>query len=159
MNEPILRAGSQGDWVFYLQQLLGQAGYDPGGVDGDFGAGTLSALRAFQRDYGLTDDGVAGPATWSTLTGETTPADGGTTPADGGTTPTGNGTTPTDGGTDVVPDSLVTAGAPASLSEWSDAEKEAFFDGTVSQSNDAGVPEDVPLLAMSDVPSDGGVIA
>lgn len=151
MNEPILRSGAQGDWVFYLQQLLGQAGYDPGGLDGDFGAGTLSALQAFQRDYGLTADGVAGPATWAALTGGTTPTDE--------SSPTGGGTTPTDGGTDVVPDSLVTAGAPASLSEWSDAEKEAFFDGTVSQSNDAGVPEDVPLLAMSDVPSDGGVIA
>jgi peptidoglycan hydrolase-like protein with peptidoglycan-binding domain len=145
MNEPILRSGSQGDWVYYLQQLLAQAGYDPNGLDGDFGAGTLAALQSFQQAYGLTVDGVAGPATWAALTGEASP--------------TGDGTTPTDGGSDVVPDSLVTAGAPASLSDWSDAEKEAFFEGTVSQSNDAGVPEDVPLLAMSDVPSDGGVIA
>lgn len=152
MNEPVLRSGSQGDWVYYLQQLLGQAGYDPNGVDGDFGPGTLAALQAFQQDYGLTVDGVAGPATWAALTGEASPTGD-------GTTPTGDGTTPTDGGTDVVPDSLVTAGAPASLSDWSDAEKEAFFEGTVSQSNDAGVPEDVPLLAMSDVPADGGVIA
>jgi peptidoglycan hydrolase-like protein with peptidoglycan-binding domain len=138
MNEPILSTGSQGDWVYYLQQLLGQAGYDPGGFDGDFGNGTLAALESFQRDYGLVVDGVAGPATWAALTGETVPADG---------------------GSDGVPESLVTAGAPANLSDWSESEKEAFFEGTVSQSNDAGVPEDVPLLAMNDVPSDGDVIA
>jgi hypothetical protein len=145
MDEPVLRTGSQGDWVYYLQQLLARAGYDPGGLDGDFGPGTLAAVQAFQRDYGLGVDGVAGPATWAALTG---------VPAGGGGGSDGGGVA-----SDAVPESLVTAGAPATLSEWSDAEKEAFFEGTVSQSDDAGVPEDVPLLAMSDLPSDGGVIA
>ena len=43
MNEPELSQGSEGEWVTYLQQLLEQAGYLTGSVDGDFGSATDSS--------------------------------------------------------------------------------------------------------------------
>ena len=36
-------------------------------VDGDFGAITEAAVRAFQESHGLTPDGIVGPLTWSAL--------------------------------------------------------------------------------------------
>ncbi len=39
------------------QQLLIDLGYDPGPVDGDYGRRTASAVQAFQRDAGITQDG------------------------------------------------------------------------------------------------------
>lgn len=42
-----------------LQQALKDAGFDPGPVDGIIGAGTKSALRAWQKENGMTPDGYA----------------------------------------------------------------------------------------------------
>jgi N-acetylmuramoyl-L-alanine amidase len=56
-----------GDDVFALQERLLELGYDAGRPDGIFGAQTELALRGFQRDYGLTVDGVCGPATMRAL--------------------------------------------------------------------------------------------
>ena len=39
------------------QQLLTDLGYDPGPIDGDYGRRTAAAVKAFQRDAGLTQDG------------------------------------------------------------------------------------------------------
>lgn len=39
------------------QQLLTDLGYDPGPVDGDYGRRTADAVKAFQRDAGITQDG------------------------------------------------------------------------------------------------------
>lgn len=64
-----LRKGSTGADVEYLQSLLKAEGYDIGttGVDGKFGAETLSAVRAYQSDHNLTPDGIVGPMTWAEL--------------------------------------------------------------------------------------------
>ncbi len=40
-----------------LQDLLGGAGHDPGGVDGRMGPKTIAAVKAFQRAQGLVPDG------------------------------------------------------------------------------------------------------
>ena len=39
------------------QQLLTDLGYDPGPIDGDYGRRTAAAVKAFQRDAGITQDG------------------------------------------------------------------------------------------------------
>ncbi len=62
-----LRTGSTGAQVKAAQHLLNQNGFDAGAVDGVFGAGTEGAVRAFQRNRGLTADGVVGARTWTAL--------------------------------------------------------------------------------------------
>ena len=55
-----LSRGSGGDAVEKLQLNLMKLGYDlpKYGADGDFGAETEKALKEFQKDYGLTVNGV-----------------------------------------------------------------------------------------------------
>jgi putative chitinase len=55
-----LQEGDQGADVRRLQKRLKEVGFDPGIADGEFGAGTASALRAFQASEGLLPDAVAG---------------------------------------------------------------------------------------------------
>jgi macrolide-specific efflux system membrane fusion protein len=52
-----LGSGDTGDDVKALQAALAAAGYDPGGVDGDFGGGTVSALESWQAANGLDETG------------------------------------------------------------------------------------------------------
>lgn len=59
LRQPMLR----GDDVATLQRQLGALGFDPGKVDGTFGPETGVALQDFQRNAGLTVDGICGPAT------------------------------------------------------------------------------------------------
>jgi peptidoglycan hydrolase-like protein with peptidoglycan-binding domain len=33
-------------------------------VDGDFGTHTYEAVKCYQADYGLSNDGIVGPITW-----------------------------------------------------------------------------------------------
>ena len=49
--------GAEGDAVRQVQQFLTQFGYEPGGVDGDFGNLTEGAVRRFQADRDLAEDG------------------------------------------------------------------------------------------------------
>ena len=66
---PVLRKGSQGASVKALQHLLIGNGCSCGssGADGDFGAATDAAVRAYQKAKGLTVDGIAGADTWNRL--------------------------------------------------------------------------------------------
>jgi len=57
----LLKIGVRGTDVRQLQQVLRTLGYDPGGVDGVFGARTAAAVLAFQTARGLGSDGVIGP--------------------------------------------------------------------------------------------------
>lgn len=63
---PTLREGARGDLVTQLQDLLAKTGSSLK-IDGIFGPGTRSAVRAFQSKYGLDVDGIVGPKTWSKL--------------------------------------------------------------------------------------------
>lgn len=63
-----LREGVIGADVREAQALLTRAGYRPaGGTDGDFGAGTTIAVKAFQLSRQLESDGILGPRTWTAL--------------------------------------------------------------------------------------------
>lgn len=64
---PVLKQGMKVPAVKPLQILLNGRGYDCGAVDGSFGPATLSAVRLFQKNKGLTIDGSVGPATWKKL--------------------------------------------------------------------------------------------
>ena len=72
VNMKTLKKGCAGKQVKTLQSLLIGYGYSCGkyGADGEFGSGTDSALRKYQKANGLTVDGVAGPKTWATLLGQ-----------------------------------------------------------------------------------------
>ena len=63
----ILKAGSKGEAVKQLQQKLAIIGYAPGPADGSFGAKTKAAVTAFQKDSGLTQDGIVGAKTLAEL--------------------------------------------------------------------------------------------
>lgn len=67
----VLRKGSEGDQVKAVQRMLYALGYDLGSakVDGDFGSKTDAAVRAYQKNKGLTVDGVVGQQTWNKLLG------------------------------------------------------------------------------------------
>lgn len=58
--------GDNGAEVRKLQTALNRAGATLT-VDGKYGTKTEQAVRNFQEDYGLTVDGVCGPATWDGL--------------------------------------------------------------------------------------------
>ena len=67
--EPTMRKGEKGERVRELQEKLLALGYQlpKYGADGDYGAETIKAVKEFQKDHGLTADGVCGPKTWAAL--------------------------------------------------------------------------------------------
>lgn len=65
---PLLRQGSRGAYVRFLQQLLESKFYPVGTIDGIFGSRTASAVRSFQSANGLSVDGIVGTNTWGALT-------------------------------------------------------------------------------------------
>ncbi len=66
-SSSVLAMGSRGEEVKELQQKLTTLGYDTKGSDGIFGSNTETAVKEFQKAYGLTADGKAGPATQSAI--------------------------------------------------------------------------------------------
>lgn len=64
-----IRRGDKGAEVKEAQELLIRHGYklQKYGADGDFGSETEKAVKQFQKDWGLTQDGVIGPKTWAVL--------------------------------------------------------------------------------------------
>jgi len=122
---PILKQGSSGPDVKDLQQKLKDLGFDPNGIDGNFGSGTKAAVVAFQQSKGLQADGIAGPATLAALQAATagTPTGGGAF-SGSATTATGAGAAPPSapglnlaGLAGKVPDAVI-AQIPATAAEF-----------------------------------------
>ena len=61
------RQGSSGEQVRTIQDKLKRWGYYDGAVDGIFGSGTRKAVIKFQKQNGLTADGVVGDNTLKAL--------------------------------------------------------------------------------------------
>lgn len=66
---PTLRKGAEGNITKLAQERLISLGYDLGkhGADGDFETATYNAVIKFQKDYGLSTDGIVGQNTWRKL--------------------------------------------------------------------------------------------
>lgn len=67
MTNSVLKKGMQGTEVKELQNGLTARGYSLGKADGDFGSKTEAAVKAFQKDAGLTTDGEVGKNTKKAL--------------------------------------------------------------------------------------------
>ncbi len=62
-----LRKGYTGTDVISVQQKLKDLGFYTGSVDGVYGTGSMAAVKAFQRQNGLTADGLVGSRTHAVL--------------------------------------------------------------------------------------------
>ena len=69
---PTVRKGDSGNAVKILQAFLVAYEYNIGkyGADGDFGSDTESAVRQFQKNSGISVDGIVGKDTWKKLLSE-----------------------------------------------------------------------------------------
>lgn len=78
------KIGSRSEEVRQIQTVLKEQGYYEGNVDGIFGTATKRAVANFQRDKGLTVDGIAGVNTLKALgiSGANTNSFGGYSSAD-----------------------------------------------------------------------------
>ena len=127
---PVLQKGSSGPDVQALQQKLSDLGFDPNGIDGNFGPGTENAVRAFQQARGLGVDGKVGPNTLAALNSDD---------------PAANVT----GGTSGGPTDSTTASPTASTSAAAAA---AAAPATAPGLNLAGLTGKVPAAVIAQIP-------
>ena len=59
----------RGDDIAQLQRKLNALGFDAGREDAIFGVNTDTAVRAFQKEYGVAEDGIFGSASHAALLG------------------------------------------------------------------------------------------
>ncbi|MDX6405745.1 MAG: putative chitinase [Blastocatellia bacterium] len=145
---PVLKKGSSGPDVTALQQKLKDLGFDPKGVDGNFGGGTEAAVIAFQEANGLDVDGKVGPNTRAALQLDDADAGsaGDTTDADGGADAGGDAT----GGVTAAIASKMFPGTPIS-----NIEQNLPF--VLQALNDAGLGDkDMILMALATIRAETG---
>lgn len=73
--------------ILEIQTALKNLGFDPGGLDGEWGRRTIAAVKAFQQARGLDVDGIAGPQTLAALFGDGTRPNSDETASPGATNP------------------------------------------------------------------------
>lgn len=66
-DHPTIKKGSRGDVVRLAQKRLVMRFYEPGPIDSLFGAKTEKAVKWYQGDRLLLNDGIVGPKTWARL--------------------------------------------------------------------------------------------
>ncbi len=125
-DEPELSRGDRGEWVTYLQHLLGRAGLSPGDAEGEFGEVTESAVREFQQARGLAPDGFVGATTWERLFDDEFASIVGDVPAE-----------------------FVQAGAPADLADWSEEQRQAYFVGQAGQDLGGEAPDQLAVAEIA----------
>ena len=67
ISEVLSKYGYRGVEVVQIQKKLKSLGYYNGDTDGVYGTGTKNAVVRFQRDRGLTADGIVGANTLRAL--------------------------------------------------------------------------------------------
>lgn len=63
---PTVKKGAKGNVTRLIQERLNSVGFSLG-VDGIFGTATYNAVKVFQRNRGLSQDGIVGKNTWNWL--------------------------------------------------------------------------------------------
>ena len=63
----LLKEGMEDPQIKTVQQLLAAKGYEPGEADGIMGSQTVEAVKEFQGDMNLEQDGEVGGQTWEAL--------------------------------------------------------------------------------------------
>jgi peptidoglycan hydrolase-like protein with peptidoglycan-binding domain len=150
-DEPQLQKGDSGEWVQYLQKLLQSSGSWSGDVDGSFDDELEQVVMQVQSSKGLSANGVVGAETWASLTGESAAASASTAQetgavAAGGEQQLGD-----------VPAELVAAGAPPSLDQWTEEQKQGYFVGKEPIEEVSGdTPDNLEVVAMTDTGTDEG---
>lgn len=78
LGDRTLKNGMSGEDVREMQMRLIELGYDLGkwGADGDYGDCTELAVREFQKDHGLTEDGKFGKEAFSVMQNSATKEEG-----------------------------------------------------------------------------------
>lgn len=66
-GRPVLRQGSKGGDVSYLQTVIYEHAGGNIAIDGDFGPQTDSRVRDVQTAYQIAVDGIVGPETWGVI--------------------------------------------------------------------------------------------
>ena len=62
-----IQEGAKGVYVFILQDALNALGYTGSAFNGTFSSATTASVKRFQRDKGLSVDGIVGSNTWNKL--------------------------------------------------------------------------------------------
>lgn len=63
---PTVKKGAEGNITRLIQERLNSVGFNLT-LDGIFGENTKKAVKVFQKNRGLTEDGIVGPKTWEWL--------------------------------------------------------------------------------------------
>ena len=61
---PMMRQGANGNLTRLLQEKLNKLTYNTNGIDGIYGSTTRNAVFNYQKNHGLSADGICGKDTW-----------------------------------------------------------------------------------------------